>query len=114
LLATAIAKALTLSFPSATLEPAAQLIHHLGAKALLLILDSFEHLVAGATFVVELLQRAEQISVLVTSRTPLNCQAEKLFWLYGLPILPANGTQAPGIQLFSERTRQQLPDFVLD
>ena len=114
LLATAIAKALNFSFPSATLDPATQLIHYLRSKALLLILDSFEHLVAGATFIVELLQQAEQICVLVTSRTPLNCQAEKLLWLHGLPILPTNGAQAPGIQLFSERTRQQLPDFILD
>jgi predicted ATPase len=113
-LATAIAKALTFSFPSATLEPAAQLIHHLRSKALLLILDNFEHLVAGATFVVELLQQAEQISILVTSRTPLNCQAEKLFWLQGLSILATGSVHAPSIQLFSERARQQLPDFTLD
>ncbi|MFN8495020.1 MAG: tetratricopeptide repeat protein [Caldilineaceae bacterium] len=113
-LATAIAKALAFSFPSATVDPATQLIHHLRSKALLLILDNFEHLMPGATFVVELLKQAEQIKVLATSRTPLNCQAEKLLWLHGLPILATNGAQAPGIQLFSERTRQQLPDFVLN
>jgi predicted ATPase len=114
LLATAIAKALTFSFPSATREPATQLIHHLRSKSLLLILDNFEHLLTGATFVVELLQQAEQIKILVTSRTPLNCQAEQLFWLHGLPIRAPNGAQAPGVQLFMERTRQQLPDFILD
>ena len=109
LLATAIAKALNFSFPSATLAPAVQLIHHLRSKTLLLILDNFEQLAAGATFIVELLQQAEQIRVLATSRTPLNCQAEKLLWLSGLPLLATNGAQAPGLQLFSERTRQQSP-----
>jgi predicted ATPase/transcriptional regulator with XRE-family HTH domain len=116
-LASAVAKALAFSFHRVTLEPAAQLIDFLRPKRLLLILDNFEHLTAATPFVLELLHEAPQVRVLVTSRAPLNCQAERLLVLQGLPV-PAEGTQQafdlPSVQLFTERARQQVSTFSLD
>lgn len=116
-LASAVAKALAFSFHRVTLEPAAQLIELLRPKKLLLILDNFEHLTAATPFVLELLQEAPRVRILVTSRAPLNCQAERLVALQGLPV-PAEGAQQaidlPSIQLFTERARQQVSTFALD
>jgi predicted ATPase/transcriptional regulator with XRE-family HTH domain len=113
-LATAIAKSVNFAFAGGDVEPATQLIAFLHSRTMLLILDNFEHLTAGASFVVDLLQQAAQVSVLVTARGPLNVQAEQLLWLEGLSLTSTATEPAPGVQLFSERTRQQLPDFTVD
>jgi predicted ATPase/transcriptional regulator with XRE-family HTH domain len=88
LIAPAIADALGFSFYGQA-NPTGQLIDFLQEKALLLLLDNFEHLVDGADFLVELLQRAPQIKVIVTSRERLNLQGEWVIELQGLP-LPRN------------------------
>ncbi|RIK41079.1 MAG: hypothetical protein DCC55_13010 [Chloroflexi bacterium] len=116
-LASAVAKAVAFLFHRVTLEPAAQLIEFLRSKSLLLIFDNFEHLTAATPFVLELLQEAPQVRVLVTSRAPLNCQAERLLALQGLPVPTEDAQQAsdlPSIQLFTERARQQVSTFALD
>lgn len=116
-LASAIAKAIGFVFHRVTMEPASQLVDFLRSKALLLILDNFEHLSAATPFVLDLLQQTPQVRILITSRTPLNCQAERLVTLQGFPI-PFDATQhatdLPGIQLFVERARQQVASFALD
>lgn len=64
-------------FPIATQEdPQHQLLRYLRKKQLLLILDNFEHLLAGAKFVSEILQAAPAVKILVTSRERLNLQSE--------------------------------------
>ena len=71
----------TFSGPEA---PHIQLGHYLREKQLLLILDNCEHLpVTG--FVVELLEQAPAIAVLVTSRGRLNVRGEYVVELAGLP-----------------------------
>ena len=90
-LATAIAKTINFSFGSVALEPSEQLINYLRPKRLLLILDNFEHLMAGTPFVLDLLQQAAQIRLLITSRVALHSQVERLFKLQGLPNIHHRG-----------------------
>ncbi|HHW87215.1 MAG TPA: tetratricopeptide repeat protein [Chloroflexi bacterium] len=113
----AVASVFSLPFQRMDSTPLAVLIDFLRSKRLLLILDNFEHLLDGASFVLDLLANAPSVFILVTSRAPLDCQAEQLLVLEGLPV-PLNGeTDAldfASIQLFVERANQQDPHFAVD
>lgn len=114
--ATAIAQALAFTFVASKESPAEQLCQYLRPKALLLVLDNFEHLGAGVSLVVELLQQAPGVRLLVTSRAALRCQAEQIVRLSGLPTTVAANAYlvcAPCVQLFAQRARQQVDDFAL-
>jgi predicted ATPase/DNA-binding XRE family transcriptional regulator len=93
----AIAHALSLSFQG-NQAPQTQLLNHLQTQHLLLILDNFEHVLDGAPLVVEMLSRARDIQLVITSREPLNLQGEWLFDVHGLPV---PDTFAAGIELNS-------------
>jgi DNA-binding SARP family transcriptional activator/predicted ATPase len=60
------------------------LFDYLRRKRLLLLLDNFEHLMDGAELLTEILSHAPQVMILVTSRSPLNLQAELRLPLSGL------------------------------
>ena len=78
----AAALGLVLSGPdSATI----QVRNYLREKALLLVFDNFEHLVAEAIRLHDLLQAAPAVKILVTSRELLALQGEWLVELAGLP-----------------------------
>lgn len=122
LLVAAVAKSLSVAFHGAEIDPATQLIGSLRSKSQLLILDNFEHLVEQATFVTDLLENSPGIRVWVTSRLPLNCQAEHVLALSGLPT-PATQDYAkldgansvelmdvPSVKLFIERARRRNRD----
>ncbi len=121
----AIANALGLAFYKGETAPIQQLLDYLRQKQLLLILDNFEHLLeAGRELVVEILEAASQVKIIVTSRERLNLQAERVYRVPGMSI-PDELTQATwndpqeqarsfsGIQLLVERARQVQPDFQL-
>jgi predicted ATPase/transcriptional regulator with XRE-family HTH domain len=122
-IAPAIADALGFNFYGPT-TPGAQLIDFLSEKALLLLLDNFEHLLDGAPFLVELLQRAPRLKLIVTSRERLNLQGEWVMELQGLP-LPRNldggkaGDQLAGfddsaaVALFLQTARRSFAGFTL-
>ncbi|MFN3980251.1 MAG: ATP-binding protein [Caldilinea sp.] len=113
----AVASVFSLPFQQMDSTPLAVLIDFLRAKRLLLILDNFEHLLGGAPFVLELLANAPSVYILVTSRAPLDCQAEQLLVLQGLPVPTSGEVDAldfASIQLFVERARQQDPHFYVD
>lgn len=74
----------------------ATLREYLRERHLLLILDNFEHVVAAASFVSELLAGCPTLSILVTSRAPLMVRAEQQVLLEPLD-------EAAAIQLFRER-----------
>jgi predicted ATPase/DNA-binding XRE family transcriptional regulator len=93
---------------------------HFSDKALLLVLDNFEHLLPAASWVSALLTAAPRLRVLVTSREPLGIYGEQAyvtppltlpqlsrpeFW----PILP----QVEAVSLFLQRARAVNPDFHL-
>ncbi len=120
-LATAVAAPIQLPFVTngKGVDPVTQLCDHLRNKELLLILDNFEHLIAAAAFVGELLRHAPRCRVLVTSREPLHIDAESVLSLQGLttPLASAQTLAAvvnfPSVQLFVERARRTQPSFTM-
>jgi predicted ATPase len=107
-----------LDFPLATVEePATQLLTYLRHKQMLLVLDNFEHVLVGATFVSQLLQTAPGVKVVVTSRERLNLTNETLWPISGLNFAKLESAEAAltdeAVRLFMQRARQVRPDFVL-
>ncbi len=94
---------------------------YLHEKNLLLFLDTFEHLLAGATTLAELLAYCEKLKMLVTSREVLRVRGEREF---PTPPLPLPNTkkpsadilelsQNPAVTLFTQRALDARPDFAL-
>src|SRR5580704_16468510 len=80
--------AASLGLPAADARPQlAAVLDYLRARALLLILDTCEHLVdACAALAAEVLREAPGVTLLVTSRQPLGVRAECVFQLRPLPV----------------------------
>jgi predicted ATPase/DNA-binding SARP family transcriptional activator/uncharacterized protein HemY len=78
LFASSIADALGFSFHERR-DPEEQLLGYLREKDMLLVLDSLEHILEGSTFLTEMLRRAPNLVLLVTSRERLNLREE---WVY--------------------------------
>jgi predicted ATPase/DNA-binding SARP family transcriptional activator len=116
-LSTAIANALGFTLFGKA-EPRTQLLNYLREKELLLVLDDYEHLLAGADFILEILKAAPRVVILVTSREPLDFQAESIFRLDGLPApLTASDPEAgaySSVQLFADRAQRARGRFILD
>ena len=74
--------------------PEQQVGDFLRTRHLLLVLDNFEHLLEGAPLVGELLARAPQLWILVTSRQRLKLSSETVIFLDGLR-LPAEPSDDP-------------------
>ncbi|MGW7452059.1 ATP-binding protein [Streptomyces sp. NPDC054787] len=76
-------------------------------KELLLVLDTCEHLVADCRHLVgELLQSAPGLTVLVTSREPLDCATEELV---DVRPLPCEGPDSDALALFRARALAATP-----
>jgi predicted ATPase/DNA-binding XRE family transcriptional regulator len=100
--------------------PMAALGAALHTQQLLLVLDNFEQVAAAAPQLADLLRTAPRVKALVTSRAMLNVSGAHLYSVppLGLPepgALPPldDLTGYPSIQLFVERVRAVMPDFVL-
>jgi predicted ATPase len=106
--------------------PQAQLLNFLRDKELLLVLDNFEQLLAGAGLLTDLLQAARAVKFLVTSREVLKLQEEWLYRVEGMPYpvalspnppaiaeAPPSIETYPAVQLFVERARRVRRDFSL-
>lgn len=111
----AIAEALGMIEPEA--RTVADLSAHVGAAAVLLVLDTFEHLLPAASSVAELLSSCRRVTVLVTSREPLHIRGEHVVALAPLT-LPSEGStdlssSAAG-RLLLERARAAKADLVVD
>jgi predicted ATPase/DNA-binding SARP family transcriptional activator len=117
-LATAITTALGLTPPKG--DPTQFLLDYLASRELLLVLDNFEHLTAGASLVADLLTRAHRVKVLVTSRERLNLQAEMLSVVDALPTPEQSEEEQvdlrgfSSVKLFAERAARSLLGFTLD
>jgi len=61
-----------------------RLLTFLREKEMLLVLDSFEHLLGKTDLVLDILCNAPQVVILITSRQRLNLQAEHVFGVEGL------------------------------
>ncbi|MEV0599699.1 LuxR C-terminal-related transcriptional regulator [Streptomyces sp. NPDC050315] len=97
-----------LGLPSQTAEPPMDLlIGHLQDRRLLLILDTCEHLIdACATFADVVLGQARDVTVLATSRQPLDVPGEHAFPVPALPL----GT---AVELFAQRAAVVCPGFAV-
>lgn len=90
-------------------KPTEQLLNQLKRKQLLLILDNFEHLLAGVQLVVDMIQQIETLQVLVTSREALRLRAEWVIPLTGLsyPNSDLDDMSSDAVELFLARRAQQ-------
>ncbi len=93
---------------------------YLYGKQMLLLLDNFEQVGPGAPHVVELIEAAPHLKVLVTSREALHVRSERQFPVSPLPLpdmadLPPVGELSanPSVALFVERAQAVKPDFAL-
>ncbi len=119
----AIASGLGLNLQSRE-EPRLQLLHYLRDKEILLVLDNFEHFVpTGLTLLLDILQEAPGVKLLVTSRERLKVRQEWVVALDGLPypdfgfrvsVFGLSGSSFAAVQLFVQRARQARWDFSLE
>lgn len=116
---TAIADTLGIVLYNAS-DRSVQLISHLRDKKLLLVLDNFEHLLDIAECVSlssDILKGAPSVKLLVTSREPLQLQAEWVFEVRGLPIPPTVESEGletnSAVKLFVQRAKQNNINFEL-
>ena len=102
---------------SSNLDPTNQLLDYLSGRSLLLVLDNFEHLLEHAGLLTEMLLRAPQVKVLLTSRERLNLAEEWVYTLNGMSFPQSDSTQNydtySAMALFVERARQSNPAFSL-
>ncbi len=98
-------------------DPKVQLLNYLSDKEMLLVMDNFEHLLPGANLLVEILQRAPRIKILVTSRERLGVPEEWVLDLQGLPFpgseQSSNIETYGAVQLFLQRAQQARAGFWL-
>jgi predicted ATPase len=115
LMAYAVSDALDLSLLGQE-APHLQLAHLLKDKTLLLVLDNLEHLLADLGLIHSLLAHAPKVKLFVTSREPLNLQAEHVFDLRGMdvPKQAVNIEAYDAVKLFLQSARQRRADFELD
>jgi predicted ATPase/DNA-binding SARP family transcriptional activator len=98
-------------------DPISQLLSHLRARECLLVLDNFEQVLAGADLVMNILDAAPKVVVLVTSREPLKFQAERVMRLEGLPVPStqheAEAVHYDSVRLFVDRAERSAGEFTL-
>lgn len=113
-IAEAISNVLSLDFYDKTSE--AQLLSFLNDKQLLLILDNYEHLLEDVQIIEAIIRSAPDVKLLVTSREPLNVQAEWQIHVSGLgyPNNLKGVDDMSSVELFIERARNVQADFNLD
>lgn len=114
-LAQAIADALRRPLPGSA-KAVTQLLAYLRTRELLIILDNLEEWEQSSAFLSELLAAAPGVKILATSRHRLNLQAERVFWLDGLPLPDPDSPalqESPAYQLFEQRARRVHADLHL-
>ena len=97
----------------------AQVKQHIGQKQFLLLLDNYEHLIAGATLAAELLRACPNLKILITSRERLDLEEEWVFSLEGLSVSENDvdvfekAQRFDALHLFAERAKRARLDFSL-
>jgi predicted ATPase len=97
------------------------LVTQLRERQLLIVLDNFEHLLAGAPVVTRLLQETSGVRILVSSRSSLRVSGEQECPVPSLaiPAEQAHSTAASlaaceSVRLFAARAAAAVPGFALD
>ena len=98
----------------------ASLVSALRDRSLLLLIDNFEHVVAAATVLADLLAACPNLKVMVTSRSVLNLYGEHEFPVPPLVLPDRRATptshhsmQFESVRLFVDRAQATRPDFSL-
>jgi non-specific serine/threonine protein kinase len=115
LLASTVAASLGLPAEDARPQLAA-VLDYLRERALLLILDTCEHLVdACAMLAAEVLREAPAVTVLATSRQPLGVRAESTFQLRPLPVPEVDDdmSDSDAVVLFAQRAAAVVDGFTI-
>ena len=98
-------------------DPKGQLLNYLRDRKMLLIIDNFEYLIAAVDLLVEMLQTAPNLKILVTSRERLNLQAEWVLEIPGMRVPEEDdidGLEAySSVRLFLQNARRTQADFEL-
>jgi predicted ATPase/DNA-binding SARP family transcriptional activator len=105
-------------------DPKRQLLNYLQEKEMLLVLDNFEHLLSASgrddisrDLLLDMVNKASKLKLLVTSRERLNMQAEWLLTLQGMSYPPeetAFGEEAfEAVELFVQGAQRVRSDFAL-
>ena len=91
-----------------------------GAPPTALVLDNFEHLLAGAGVLTDLLDACDQLQLIVTSQAPLRLRPERVVPLSPLPV-PAEGVRdlrqvaaQPAVALYCDRAKAASDQFRLE
>ena len=96
---------------------AADVATHLGAVSVLLVLDTFEHVLGAAASVADLLSWTDRLTLLITSREPLRIRGELVVTLPPLRLRVPGSTDlsssAAG-RLLLERARAAKADLAID
>ncbi len=112
----AIVEAIGLSF-SGSEPPAQQIVRLLSNKNVLLIVDNLEHLMGSAPLLLDIVKKAPDVVLLVTSRERLNLEIEDLFRLEGLPYPTDTHDKTAGgyaaVRLFADRAHRLNKQFSL-
>jgi predicted ATPase len=89
-----------------------QLLTYLQDKEMLLVCDNFEQLIDSAAFLGEIVTQAPGVRLLVTSRQPLNVQAEWRQTVSGLDY--SQGEESEAVRFFKRNARRVAAHFQLD
>ena len=95
-------------------DPKSRVVDYLRDKKILLVMDNFEHVLDGATFVQDILKAAPHVQVLASSRVKLNVMGETVFNIEGLTVGDGSSKQDSAIQLFVQSAKRMRPDFELN
>jgi predicted ATPase/DNA-binding CsgD family transcriptional regulator len=97
------------------------LVSQLRERQVLIVLDNFEHLLAGAPVVTRLLQETTAVRILVSSRSSLRVSGEQECPVPPLTIpgeqphpTAASLAACESVRLFAERAAAAVPGFALD
>ncbi|HEY6310205.1 MAG TPA: LuxR C-terminal-related transcriptional regulator [Streptosporangiaceae bacterium] len=97
------------------------LVSQLREQQILIVLDNFEHLLAGAAVVTRLLQETSALRILVSSRSSLRVSGEQECPVPPLAVpdpgvrpTAASLAACESVRLFAERAAAAVPGFTLD
>lgn len=120
----ALIKALQFSYYEQSSQPRQQILNYLRTKNQLLILDNFEHVISDENIklIIDIISIANELDILVTSRSILNLQGEQLYPLAGMNIPTgdvehmalADWQKYSALQLFIQCAQRAHPGFELE
>jgi len=117
LVTTAVVQKLGLA-EQAGCDPEDVLLEAVKSRALLLVLDNFEHVLAAKSFVEKLVSHAPRVRLLITSREAVGVAGEHTYAVRPLPFPDPSGQledveSYPAVEVFVTRSRLVRPDFAL-